>query len=209
MPGRRTTDAGRVDVAAVAVAALDNFGVAGDDLDARGCGGLGHGVDDGGKLRQRKAFFENETGAQKFRLRAGDGQIVDRSVHGQLADRSAREKTAAARQTSRCSWRAARRQFRAPRHRPDFQEPGCGTRAEKDARPVRCPACRRRRGPSRWWDSRPAAAGRTSWRNRVRRSSFDVVSACAAPRKRWNRRWPVLPPKEPAVVVVRGAGAFA
>ncbi len=58
------------------------------------------------KLRQRKSFFENEAGAEKFRLRAGDGQIVHRAVHGQFADRSAGKKQAAARQTSRCSWPA-------------------------------------------------------------------------------------------------------
>ena len=42
MPGRRTPTPAVVDVTAVAVAALDDFGVAGDDLHARGCGGIGH-----------------------------------------------------------------------------------------------------------------------------------------------------------------------
>ena len=86
------TDAGSGDVAAVAVAALNNFCVAGDDLHVRcGCG-FGHVVDDCSQLRQREAFFKNKAGAQELRLCAGDGEIVDGSVHSQLADRPAGKK---------------------------------------------------------------------------------------------------------------------
>ena len=53
----QNADAGGVDVAAVAVAALDDFGVAGDDLDAGCCGGLGHRVDDGGELSEQEILL--------------------------------------------------------------------------------------------------------------------------------------------------------
>ena len=92
MPGRRTPTPGGVDVAAVAVAALDDLGVAGNDLHAGGGRGIGHGVDDGGELGQRESFFEDEAGAQKLWIGAGDGEIVDGAVHGELADRTAGKK---------------------------------------------------------------------------------------------------------------------
>ena len=73
------------------MAALDDLGIAGHDLDAGCLGGLGHGFDNGGQLRQRKALFQNEAGAEKPRLRAADRQVVDRAIHGQLADGAAGE----------------------------------------------------------------------------------------------------------------------
>ena len=92
MPGRKHTDAGRVDVAPVAVAALDHLGIAGNDAHAC-CGSrIRHGADNGSKLRQREAFFEDEARAEKLWIGSGDGEIVDGAVHGERADRTARKK---------------------------------------------------------------------------------------------------------------------
>lgn len=90
--GAEDSDAGGVDVAAVAVAALDDLGVSGDDLDAR-CGrGLSHGGDDGGKLGERETFFKDEAGGEIFGFGSGDGEVVDGSVDGEIADGAAGEK---------------------------------------------------------------------------------------------------------------------
>ena len=85
-------DSSGIDVTAVPVAALDDLGVAGDNLHARcRCRG-GHGFDNRRQLRQRKALFEDKTRTQKLRHGSGDGQIVHRPVHRQLAYRAAGKK---------------------------------------------------------------------------------------------------------------------
>ena len=82
-------NAGGVDVAAIAVAALHHFGVSSNDMHARIARGLGHGAHNGGQLLHGQAFLKDEAGGKHFRLRAGDGEIVDRAVHGQFANGAA------------------------------------------------------------------------------------------------------------------------
>jgi hypothetical protein len=90
--GTKNADACCVDVAAVAVATLDNLGVACDDADSCSLGRVCHRVDNRGKLREGKAFLQNETCAEEFWLRARDGQIIDGAVHGKSSDGPAWEK---------------------------------------------------------------------------------------------------------------------
>jgi hypothetical protein len=60
---RDDADSGGVDVAAVAVAALDDFGIAGHDLDSGDASGRGHSLGDASQIGDREAFLENESGA--------------------------------------------------------------------------------------------------------------------------------------------------
>ena len=90
--GSTTPDAGGADVHGVGVAALDDLGVAGHDLDAGGVGRRGDRLDLGAQRRPRAA----PPRARATRLSAsgrapGDREVVDRAVDGQLADRPARE----------------------------------------------------------------------------------------------------------------------
>ena len=84
-------DAGGRDEEAVGAPALDHLRVAGDDRDARLLGGAGHRLRDPAKVLEREAFLDHERGGKPQRLGAGDGEVVDRAVHGQLADVAARE----------------------------------------------------------------------------------------------------------------------
>ncbi len=85
-------DARRIDVAAVAVSALHHLGVASDDLHARRGRGRSHGLRQSRQVGQRKSFFQDEAGAEELGIGAGDGEIVDRAIHGQRADRSTGKK---------------------------------------------------------------------------------------------------------------------
>ena len=84
-------DAGRAEVHLVGVAALDDLGVAGDDLDAGRLRGRGDRLDLGAQLVGRQALLEHQREAQRQRPRAGHGEVVDRAVDGELADRAAGE----------------------------------------------------------------------------------------------------------------------
>jgi hypothetical protein len=77
---------------AVAVSALDDFGVAGNNFDARRGRGLSHGIDNRRQLGQRKALFEDEAGAEETRLGSRDGKVVHCAVYRQFADGSAGKK---------------------------------------------------------------------------------------------------------------------
>ena len=84
--GRNDADAGGGDEDLVALAAVDDLGVAGDELHAgAGCGGA-HGFDDAAQIVDGQAFFEDEGGGEIQRLRAAHGEVVDRAVHGEAAD---------------------------------------------------------------------------------------------------------------------------
>ena len=61
---RNDADSRRVDITAVTVAAFDDFRIAGDDRDAGRAGGCPHVVGDLFQLGDRKAFFDDESGAQ-------------------------------------------------------------------------------------------------------------------------------------------------
>ena len=52
---------------------------------------LGHGADFCFQHVAGKALFKNKSHDHGARPGSGDGQIVDRSVHGQVADRTARK----------------------------------------------------------------------------------------------------------------------
>ena len=85
-PSRNDADAGGVDEDLVALAAVDDLGVAGDELHA-GLGGRGaHRLDDAAQIVDGQAFFEDERGGEIQRLRAAHGQIVDGAVDGEAAD---------------------------------------------------------------------------------------------------------------------------
>ena len=58
---------GSIDVAAVAMAALHNLGIAGNDLHAGRRRSRRHRIHNRRKLRERKSLFQNEARAQKFR----------------------------------------------------------------------------------------------------------------------------------------------
>lgn len=84
-------DAGRGDEQAVALAAFQHPGVAGDDGDPGLEDGASHRA---GELCQEveiEALFEDEGGRQVQRPGAGHGQIVGRAVDGERADVAARE----------------------------------------------------------------------------------------------------------------------
>jgi len=89
--GSQGPDARGVHVQAVGVAALDHLGVAGRDRDACGLCGPGHVTGDPAEIGDREALLDHEAGGKPERHRAGDGQVVDRAVHRQIADRSARK----------------------------------------------------------------------------------------------------------------------
>ncbi len=89
---RHDADAGGVDEQAVALAALDNLGVAGDDGDAGRGRCFGHRRCDQAQGLGGKAFFKNEPGAQKQRPRAAHREIVHGAMHGERSDVAAGEK---------------------------------------------------------------------------------------------------------------------
>ena len=85
-------DARGGDVEAVALAAFDDLGVAGDDGDAGGGGGGAHGGDDALQGIGGQTLFENEGGTEPERTGAAHAEIVDGAVDGELADVAAGEK---------------------------------------------------------------------------------------------------------------------
>ncbi len=85
-PVRHGADPGGGDEHAVRLAALDDLGVAGDDLDAGLARRRAHALRDAVQIGQRKALFEDEAGGKMQRPRACHRQIVDRAMHRQRAD---------------------------------------------------------------------------------------------------------------------------
>ena len=68
--------AGGVDEYPVALAAVDDLGVSGDDLHAHFGGRLAHRLDYAAERLHRKAFFENEPGAEPARLGTRGSDII-------------------------------------------------------------------------------------------------------------------------------------
>ena len=62
---RHHADAGGGDEDLVALAAIDDLGVAGDERHAGLVAGLPHGSDDALQIVQRQSFFEDERGRQE------------------------------------------------------------------------------------------------------------------------------------------------
>ena len=82
---------GRRHVHRVALATLDDLGVARDDLDARRRRGGGDRLDLGAQVVRREPLFEHQRERQRERAGAGHRQVVDGAVDGELADRPAGE----------------------------------------------------------------------------------------------------------------------
>jgi hypothetical protein len=86
-PGARVdlAHAGRADVHPVGVAALDHLRVPGDDLHLSGARGGGDRVDLRAQVAGREALLEDEREREGGRARAGDREVVDRAVDGEVA----------------------------------------------------------------------------------------------------------------------------
>ena len=80
------THAGRVDVAAVGLAALDDLGVAGDDLHPGRGRRVPHRFGDPAQVGDRETLLQDEPGRLVLGRGPAHGQVVDRAVDGQLAD---------------------------------------------------------------------------------------------------------------------------
>ena len=104
------------------MAALDDLGVTGDDLDSGGCRGGSHGFDDGGELGEGEPFFKDEAGAEVFGDGSRDGEVVDGPVDRQLADRAAGK----AQRLDDEAVAAERQRHAAGRHRAGVPECGEG-----------------------------------------------------------------------------------
>ena len=84
-------DARRIDKDSVALALVDDFRVAGDQLHVGFGGGLLHRGNDGAECFHLESFFENESCAQVERARAAHREIVHRAIDGEIADIAAGE----------------------------------------------------------------------------------------------------------------------
>ena len=85
-PSGNNADARSRDEDLVTLAVVDDFGVAGDELDVRFLDRPPHRGDDPPQVVHRQAFFEDEGGREIERDRTADGQIVHGAVHGQPAN---------------------------------------------------------------------------------------------------------------------------
>jgi hypothetical protein len=85
-------DTGCGDEDLVAFTAVDDLGIAGDELYAGLSGGSAHGLDDRAQIVDRQAFFEDEGGREIHRAGAAHRQIVHRPVNRAPADIAARKK---------------------------------------------------------------------------------------------------------------------
>src|SRR5438046_8206093 len=79
-------DTGCGDEDLIAFAAVDDLGIAGDELYAGLSGGGAHGLDDPAQIINRQAFFEDEGGREIQRAGAAHHQIVHRAVNREPAD---------------------------------------------------------------------------------------------------------------------------
>ena len=85
-PSRSDPDAGGVDEDPVAVAAIDDLRVAGDDGHSGVGGGRCHRLDDHAELSQREAFFQDQSDAEVAGDRAAHGDVVHGAVDGEFPD---------------------------------------------------------------------------------------------------------------------------
>jgi hypothetical protein len=83
-PGGHDPDPSGVQVDAVAMAAVDDLRVAGDDRHPGGAGRLAHRPGDDAQLGQGHALLEDRPDRQGQRQRPAHGQVVDRAVHRQV-----------------------------------------------------------------------------------------------------------------------------
>ena len=85
-------DTGGGDENAVALATLDHLGVARHHRHTRRVSGMRHRLHDTRQVTQRKALFQNKTCCQIQRRGTHHGHVVERAVHRQTADITARKK---------------------------------------------------------------------------------------------------------------------
>ncbi len=85
-PLRHDADTARVDVAAVSLTSRHDFRIARHDVYAGSRRRVSHRRNDPCQFIHREAFLENECSAEPFRFGSDHRQIVDRAMHGQLAD---------------------------------------------------------------------------------------------------------------------------
>src|ERR1019366_1192017 len=84
--GWHDADAGGGDEDLVALAAVDDLGVAGNELHAGAGCRRAHGFDDAAQIVDGQALFEDERGGEVHGLGAAHGEVVDRAMHGEVAD---------------------------------------------------------------------------------------------------------------------------
>ncbi len=90
-PATQLADAGRVDVDAVRLAALDHFGVAGYDSYARLVRRLTQRLHDAAQVGDRETFLQDDAQREIERRRPRHGEVVDRAANGKPADVAAGE----------------------------------------------------------------------------------------------------------------------
>ena len=83
--------AARVDVHAVAVAAVHHFRVAGDQMHAGLLRAFRHGGADALEILNGEALLQHEAAAEVARHGAARGHVVHRAAHGEASDVAARE----------------------------------------------------------------------------------------------------------------------
>ena len=82
---------GRADVQTVALATIDDLGVAGEEADVLALGALAHRGRDAVERLEFQSLFEDEPGAQELRAGSTHRQVVDRAVDRQRTDIAAGE----------------------------------------------------------------------------------------------------------------------
>ena len=83
---RPKSNAGRRQIDPVAVAATDDFGIAGHHRDAAVARGTGERVDHAAQQRNFQALLEKDVQGHEAGQGAADRQVVDGTVHGQRTD---------------------------------------------------------------------------------------------------------------------------
>jgi hypothetical protein len=88
----KNSDSRRIDKYPVSFAARHDFGVTGDNSDPGTIGSPLHGSQNPGKLVFAESFFKDQAHTHPERFRSHHGKVVDRSVHGEIADIATGEK---------------------------------------------------------------------------------------------------------------------
>ncbi len=86
------SDAGGIDKNSIGGSLFNHFGIAGSDRNMSPMGCLADAVQNPLQVGGWEAFFDNQGQAQRKRLGAADGQVIDRTADSQFADIPAGEK---------------------------------------------------------------------------------------------------------------------
>ena len=141
-------ETGRADVHAVRVPPLDHLGVAGDDLDAGRLGRSGNRLDLGPQLIGGRPSSRISDEAERLRAGPGHGEVVDRPVDGELADRAAGEAHRADDEAVGGQGQAEAVDRSPPRRPHLLQRLASRAQARAGPRSASGSPCRRRRAPS-------------------------------------------------------------